>query len=227
VVIKVPARLTVRLEPGGRPRVRGVSGVRLSRVTGEVILEDIRGSVTGTHASGDLTINGAGSVSLVLISSRLKLSRIERGVTANARSGECEVRESRGPLALTANSTRVTLVSHDGPIDIDGEGGQIKVDRPIQPVRIDIRRAAVEVTLAAATPVSVITTEGATRLLLDGSPAIQLDAVATNGTINASDFSLQPERSERVSRLTHDFGAKTARVVLRNFRSEIVIARAK
>lgn len=227
VVLKVPARLTVRIEPGGRPKVKGVSGVRLSRVTGEVVLENIRGAVTGTHVSGDLTINGAGSVDLILISSRLRLNGIERGVTANARSGECEVRESRGPLALTANSTRVTLVAHDGPIDIDGEGGQIRIERPLQAVRIDIRRAAVDVTLAAATPVSVITTEAPVQLTLDGNPAIHLDAASMGGRVNASDFSLPADTSERVSRLTHEFGAKAPRVVLRNSRADIVIARAK
>ncbi len=227
LVIKVPARLTVRIEPGGRPKVKGVSGVRLSRVTGEVLLENIRGTVTGTHVSGDLTIHGAGSVNLILISSRLRLTGVERGITANSRSGECEIRDSRGPVTLTANSTRVTLVAHDGPIDIDGEGGQIKVERPMQAVRIDIRRAAVDVTLAAPTPLSVITTQAPMQLTLDGNPAIHLDAASIGGGVNASDFSLQPEKSERLTRLTHEFGAKAARVVLRNYRADIVIARAK
>ena len=227
LLLKVPARLTVRIEPGGRPKVKGVTGVRLSRVTGEVVLEHIRGAVTGTHVSGDLTITGAGSVNLILISSRVKLTGIERGITANARSGECEVRESRGPLALTANSTRVTLVAHDGPVDIDGEGGQIKVDRPTQAVRVDIRRAVVDVTLAGATPVSVITTDAPMQLTLEGNPPIHLDAVTLGGGINAVDFSLQPETSERVTRLTHEFGGKAGGGVLPNPRAKSVRARPK
>jgi hypothetical protein len=227
LTLRVPARLTVRIEPGGRPRVKGVAAVRLSRVTGEVVLEHIRGDVTGTHVSGDLTVNGAGSVNLILISSRVKLSGIERGVTANSRSGECEVRESHGPLVLTANSTRVTIAAHDGPIDIDGEGGQIKVDRPLKPVRIDIRRASVEVSLAGVTPMTIVTSEAPLQLTIEGNPAIQVDVTSMNGGITATDFSLQPEKSERASRLTHEFGGKAARVILRNTRAEIVIARAK
>ena len=227
LTLKVPARLIVRIEPGGRPRVKGVASVRLSRVTGEVLLEQIRGDVTGTHVSGDLTVKGAGSVNLILISSRVTLSGIERGVTANLRSGECEVRESRGPIVLTANSTRVLVAAHDGPIDIDGEGGQIKVDRPLQPVRIDIRRASVHVTLAGATPMTVVTSESPLQLMIDGTPAIQVDATSMNGGITATDFSLQPEKSDRASRLTHEFGGKATRVILRNTRAEIVIARVK
>ena len=227
VTLKVPARLTVRIEPGGRPKVKGVTGVRLSRVSGEVVLENIRGLVTGTHASGDLTINGAGSVNLILISSRVKLIAIERGITANARSGECEIRESRGPVSFTANSSRVTLAGHDGPVDIDGEGGQIKIDRPLQTVRVDIRRGAIDVTLASAMPVSLLTTEAPLQLTIDGNPALQLDAAVINGHIRAEDFSLQPEKSERAERLTHEVGGKGTRVILRNSRGDIVIARAK
>jgi hypothetical protein len=227
LLLRVPARLVVRIEPGGRPVVKGVAGVRLSRVTGEVALENIRGAVTGTHASGDLSVTGAGSIDLILISSRVRLSGIERGITANARSGECEVRDSRGPLALTANSTRVTVVAHDGPIDIDGDGGQIKIDRPAQRVHIDIRRAAVEVALASATPTTVITTDAPLQLTIEGQPGIQIDAVAVSGTIHAVEFPVEPEQSERATRLRHTFGAPAAPVVLRSWRGNIVIARPK
>jgi hypothetical protein len=227
LTLKVPARLAVRLDAAGRPKVRGVASVRLNRISGELVVEDIRGAVTGTHLNGDLTVNKAGSVNLILISSRIKLGAIERGVTANIRGGECEVRESKGPLAITANGTRLSVFGHDGAIDIDGETGQIRVDRPLQPAHIDIRRASVNVTLAAAASVVVITSESHLQLNLEGTPAILLDAAAWGGKINAEDFSLEPETSERGARLKHEFGGKAARVTLRNSRGDIVIARAK
>ena len=227
LTLRVPSRLLVRIEAAARPKVRNVAAVRLSRVTGEVVLENIKGAVTGTHVTGDLTVTRAGSANLILISSRTKLTGIERGITANARSGECEVRESHGPVVLTGTSTRVSLVAQDGEIEIDGEGGQIRVERPTAPVRIDIRRASVDVTLASATPVTAMTADSPLQLTIDGTPAIHVNAVSFSGNIRADDFSLQPERADRNARLQHDFGDKGARVILRNTRGEIVIARAK
>jgi hypothetical protein len=97
----------------------------------------------------------------------------------------------------------------------------------LQPAHIDIRRASVNVTLAAAASVVVITSESHLQLNLEGTPAILLDAAAWGGKINAEDFSLEPETSERGARLKHEFGGKAARVTLRNSRGDIVIARAK
>jgi len=143
LTLKVPSRLAIRLDSAGRPKVRGVAGLRLARVTGEVVAEDIRGAVTGTHVSGDLTVTGAGSVNLILVSSRAKFSGIERGLTVNARSGECEIRQSRGPVVFTGTSARLSVAEHDGPIDIDGEGGNVRIDRPVKPLYIDIRRTSI------------------------------------------------------------------------------------
>jgi hypothetical protein len=120
------------------------------------------------------------------------------------------------------------VIGHNGPIDIDGsEGSQIRVDRPSQPVHIDIKRSLIEVTLATPTSVTALTAESPVKLLIDGSPAFHLDALALDGRIEADDFSLTPEATDRGARLIHDFGAKSPRVVLRNSRGEIVIARAK
>jgi hypothetical protein len=74
---------------------------------------------------------------------------------------------------------------------------------------------------------TVVTSESPLQLTIDGNPAIQLDATSMSGGITATDFSLEPEKLERAARLTHEFGGDAARVILRNTRAEIVIARAK
>jgi hypothetical protein len=74
----------------------------------------------------------------------------------------------------------------------------------------------------------VLTTDETLTLVLDGPPAIELDAsTSDNGHVQAADFALQPETVERTSRLAHVFGPKGARVVLRNARADIVIGKRK
>jgi hypothetical protein len=227
LTLKVPSRLAVRLEGVSRPHVRGVAALHLGRVSGEMVAEDIKGGLTGTHLNGDLTVNGAGVVDVILIGSRSRFEGIERGLTLNARSGECEILKSHGPLDFASTSARLMVSNHDGPITIGGDGGDMRIDRPEKAVKIDIRRAAIDLTLAAAVPVTVLTTEEAIRLVLDGSLAVEVDAVVTNSIIDASDFGLQPEKVDRGARLVHAFGGKAARVVLRSAGGDIVLSRMK
>lgn len=227
LTLKVPSRLAVRIETAGRPKIRNVAAVHLGRNSGEIVVENIRDSVGGTHLGGELTVTKAGSVNLILSSSQARISQIEKGVTLNARGGECTITDSRGTIEITSSAARLSLADIDGPVEITGDGGQIKIDRPVKPVRIDIRRAKIEITLNAAVPLTVLTSDEQLRLVLDGTPAIDLDAIANNAEIQAADLGLQPEASERAARLTHAFGARGARVVLRNTRGNIVLTRAK
>ena len=60
--------------------------------------------------------------------------------------------------------------------------------------------------------------------------SIEVDASASEGgQVQASDFDLVAEKSDRTSRLAHVFGErkKSARIVLRNVRGDIVIGKRK
>ncbi len=227
LTLRVPGRLTVRTESVGRMRVHAVSAVHLGNVSGETVVETIRGEVTGTHRNGDLSVTGAGAVNVVLVGSRAKFRGVERGLTINARSGECEITDSRGRLTFTGTSARLQVSAFDGAIEIGGDGGQIRVERPSRETKVDIRRARVDVTLAAAIPLTILTSDETIRLVLDGAPPVDLDAVAANGNIDASDLGLSPEKTERAARLAHAFGGKTARVILRNSHGDIVLTTVK
>ena len=90
-----------------------------------------------------------------------------------------------------------------------------------------MRSTEVEVTLTRSVPLSLLTTEDTLRLLLDGPPALALEAIASEGQIQAADFQLQSESGDRETRLSHVFGAGGPRVTLRNSRGDIVIRKAK
>jgi hypothetical protein len=80
------------------------------------------------------------------------------------------------------------------------------------------------VQLAAAVPLTLLTTNDTLRLVLSGPPNVTLDALTNQARIDASDFGLQAETSDQDARLTHTFGARGApRVSLRNSRGDILI----
>ncbi len=228
LTLRVPAALAIRLESGTRARVKGTRAVHLGPMSGETVLEDVKGAITGTHRNGDLTVTKAGSVNLSLVSSRAKFSEIDRGLTLNARAGACEVTLSRGPLELTATNVETTVSGHDGTVQIGGEGGVVRLKSPKQESRVDLRRAEVIVELQLPVPLTAFTTDEALRLELEGAVPIDLDASASDGgNVQASDFSLQADKSGGTSRLHHAFGEKAPRVVLRNARGDIVIGKRK
>ena len=84
--------------------------------------------------------------------------------------------------------------------------------------------------LSAITAVTALTTDEPLRITLEDGINIDIDASASaGGHVQASDFDLVAEKSDRISRLAHVFGEKkkSARIVLRNVRGDIVIGKRK
>ena len=100
-----------------------------------------------------------------------------------------------------------------GTIRLTGRDGKVTIDDPHAETSVEVRNAEVDVTLRHPTPLTLITSERSLRLRLDGSPAITVDAVATDGgRIVSEDFRLQPESVDRQQKLAHTFGDRaTAR----------------
>jgi hypothetical protein len=97
-------------------------------------------------------------------------------------------------------------------------------------VKVDCRRAEVEVSLDEPVPMTLLTSDETLRLMLDGPPAINLDAVATDGgSIRAEDFDLPIKSVEGEQRCSKLFGnaSSAPRVTLRAVRGSIVIRKAK
>jgi hypothetical protein len=230
ITLRVPERLSVRVE-GAQGRatleVTGTSGVQLDGVVGDVRIGDVGGKITGTHRNGELTIARAAAVNVTLVSSKATLEAIEGPITVSARNGRCQIAGSTGPIELDATNVDISIVKSAGVLRVRGNGGAIAIDDPRAEVNIDVRRAAVAVTAARPVPMTILTTDAPLSVRLAGPPAIKLDAVTTEGTIDASDFSLTPEAAGDETRLVHSFGTAVAPVALRNRRAPIVIGLAK
>lgn len=229
IVLRLPRRLGLRLEGDNSSDVNDLAFLRLEGTVGETTATRIEGEVGGSHRNGRLTVTGAGSVSLTLQQSRARFAKIAGGLAINATRGETHIVGSRGPIAIEQSNNELRIEEHDGVIRVGGSGGQVEIVSPQREVEIDVRRAEVEVVVTRAVAMTVITTDEPLRLVLDGTPAITLDAlIAGSGEIDAADVGLTATTGRDQISLTHAFADPApARVVLRNRRDDIVIRRRK
>ncbi len=227
MTLRVPARLAVRLEGVRRAAVSHVGALHLEGFVGDAQISEIAGAVSGSHRNGTLTLAGAASVTLTLTGSRTTLSGI-RGVTSvTGRGGEVRLTDPAGPVDVNGTDLDVAITTPRARVRIDASNGDVVVDRPAAETEINGRRLDVTLTLAAAVPVTAATTEGSLTLLLDGPPAVTIDAATSDGaTIDASAFGVVAAPIDRGQRLAHRFG-DAARVALRNQRGAIVIGPVK
>jgi hypothetical protein len=232
LTVRVPKRLAVRIEGGGGSEAGILSAMRsvhLEGVVGDVGIRDLEGAVTGTHRNGRLTITDVGSVSITLVSSRATIGDVRGAVTLNTRNGECKVVAARGPIEIDEVNNAVTVSGSVASVRVSGNNGSVTIERPRGEVNVDVRRAEVEVTLATSARLTLLTTDEPLRLLLEGPPSIDVDAIATEGgKIDARDLGVEPTKADLEARMSHAFGAAGgARVALRNLRGDIVIRKAK
>ena len=100
---------------------------------------------------------------------------------------------------------------------------------PTDETRIEVRNSEVEVALKSAVNLTAQTTDQTLRLLLTGPPPVVIEAMASSGgKVQANEFGLTPEREDGRERLSTTLGDRaSAKVLLRNLRSDIVIRKGK
>ena len=228
LVMRVPATLAIRLQSVRAVEVSHVAAVTFEGVAGDTKVMDIKGSLTGAHSSGELMVQRVGAVKLTLLNSDARIERVTGGVIADGRGSELHITDSAGPIELNALNQEIVIAGHTGPVRVTGSGGRIDLTHPTEESRIDMRRTEVTVTMVAAVPLMLSTTDEPLTLRLGEAAAINVDAIATEGKIDATAFALTPVAGDREQRLAHPFApAATARVSIRNLRGDIVIGKTK
>jgi hypothetical protein len=230
LVLRVPSRLAVRIVGGSVSNgveATGLAALHLENVSGDSEVSDISGALGGSHRNGSLKVHRIGSVKMTLQNSRATFDDIQQGLTLDLRDGECRIQASKGPIELDERRAEVQILNHNGPIRVGGNDGRVNLDSPRGESRVDVHSAEVEVRLTQAIPLSLLTSDDTLRILLDGPPHVVIDAVASQGKIQATDFGLQPESVDQEARLTHEFGGGGPRVSLRNLRGNIVIRNSR
>jgi hypothetical protein len=229
LVVRVPIRLRVRVEAtqgGAKVDAAGLTTLLLD-AAGEVHVTGITGSVSGTHRNGTLSISDSASVDLTLQNSEATFERT-RGVRVASRNGHCRISGATDAVEIATQNDEITLVAPRGPVRVTGSGGSIVIEDPGDAVQVDTRRTSVDVMLARAVPLTILTTDEPLRVFLRERPSFQLDAIATEGgTISAEPLGVVSETINEERRLRHTVNSGSVAVALRNRRGPIVIGEAK
>ncbi len=231
LVMHVPSRLNVSFDDRTTGvRTSGIRGVRLGNGSGDVNIQDVTGPVTGSCKAGNLTITGAPSVTVSIVSVTATIERVAEQISVTARGSHVRVSDSPATIEIDETNTDVAVSGKTGAIRINGSGGTVTLDEPTSEVTVEVRRTEVEVTSSHAVPMTIVTTDEALRFIVGAGAAASIDAAATDGgRIQSADFgtsSAQPGGDEvHWSRVIGP--ANAPKVVLRNQRDDIVIRKAK
>jgi hypothetical protein len=230
LTLRVPMRLSARVDNAESVRITHIAGVRFDGMSGEAVLQGLSGAVTGQFRTGSFSLTGASSIDMTLQGANATLDGVTHDATLTVRSGGCTLSHILGAIEIDATNTEVFVTEPKGSVHVAASGGHVSVTHPERTIDVEGRRTGLEVTLAAAVPMTLITTDEPLSLRLQAAPPpITIDAAASDGgSIRADDPRLTITSENRTKRLLHDFGGPSApRVVLRNQRGEIVIGIAK
>lgn len=227
-VLKVPARLAIRLDAPRDPVVTNVKALEfLTAARGAAEISHVA-LVRGDQTGGQLTMSAVADAKMLLTRVRARISDIGLG-SFEVRDGETEISGSRGALEIEERRGDVLIKNHKGTIKVSGSDGQVRVEGATDEVHLDLRRAEVEAELAAGTAGSIVTTDETLRVTIAEPGNVRLDAVATGAAIDGAAWNLAPSKTGTDSRVDAAIGAKPAnapRVSLRNTNGDIVIRKS-
>jgi hypothetical protein len=227
----VPSTLRLRVEGiqgGATLEAADISEMHLDGVVGDVRLSGISGTVAGTHRNGEISVTNSATVDLVLQNSETTIDGIREAARLSVRNGRSMIANGAGPIEVNAQNEEILIRDPLAGVRVTGIGGSVEIADPRHEASVDMRRAAVVVTLAREVALTILTTDAPLRLNLVGHPPVRLDAIATDGgTISAESLGVTPEAIEQEMRLAHAIAGGTVTVALRNRRGAIVIGRVK
>lgn len=227
VILKVPRRLGVRLQGGGNElTISHVSSLELGGARGKVEISDVSGLVSGSHRGGELHIANAGTIKITTTGTDAQVERVHGEMTMTMRGGELKGSELAGPVDLDTNGTDVTLEQLDktsGIVHVNAVGGSLAVKGLRTEGRFDVRNTDVEVSIERAAPLAIYSDGGDSIEVTPPSGGYQLDAVASEGTINLPPGTLEVTSSAQEHRATGPINGGGPTITIRNKRGDITI----
>lgn len=227
-VVRVPARLAVRLDAPRDPVVTKVAALEfLNPARGAVELSGI-GDVRGDQTGGQLTMSAIGEAKMLLSRVRARITDVG-AATLDVRDGETEITGAHGLLEIEERRGDIMIRNHRGRIRVTGSEGQVQIEGATDEVNLDLRRAEVNAELAVGTAGSIVTSDEALHVSIAPPGGVRLDAIATSGKIDGTAWQLTPVETGENSRVDAALGPATGtlpRVSLRNSGGEIVIRKS-
>jgi hypothetical protein len=222
LTLKVPRRLTARIEGGNGLHVSDISALRVVGASGGAVLAGISAGITGDLRAGSVQISDAGPIDLTLNGTQSTITNVRGTLRLDLRTGRCVVTGVTGGAEIEERQSDLDLHDTKGLVRVGGTGGRLRVFAPQSEVRVDVHRATVSAEMSKAVPLSLSTTDGTIDVRLSDGLAVDLDAAAIDGNIVAGDWQLTATRSDHDAHLAHTWG--TAAVIsLRTSRGDITI----
>lgn len=194
VVLKVPRRLTLRIEPHvGRMILGQLGGAEVMGSRGETRVTGLTGRVALTHSGGTLEIDDLPSLKLNARNSRGTIKRVGGPMSVDTVGGDLAISTIVGPLEVEARNTNLKLDDLKAlkpPLRINATAGEVRLDGVRTEARVDGRNSVINVTLAAPAAVTIYNL-GEIRVTAPPG-GYTLDALATEGRIAMEDGDLKP-----------------------------------
>lgn len=229
-VLKVPRQLAIRMDGTRQTTVTGVRAVEFTAAArGTTVIDQISEQVSGEQSSGTLTLTSVKTVKMTLTRTRGRLSGISGEASLDVRDGDTVIADSRGPVIIESRRGDITIRGQKGPIKVSGTDGQVRIENASDEVRLDLRRTEVDAELASGASGTLTTSNEELRVTWRTPAHVEVDTVASNGTIDAADWHLTPTKSSVDSRLEAALDAPPssgARVLLRNQAANIVLKKS-
>jgi hypothetical protein len=186
LTLRIPAHLGITLElRSGQADLRRVGRVRLENSRGKVTMADV-GDVEGELDNGNLEIVQAQAVTLKLQRTQARLEEIHGELTLEAVHGELRIQQVHGPAKLTLERLDCEMDSVHGPTTIEPQHVNLSVRNVAAPLTVKGEHSEVLVTLVAAVPVTIETTDDQIDLR-PPKQGVTIDASTEGGQIRVAD----------------------------------------
>lgn len=194
IVLRVPRRLTLRIEPHTGPlTASNLAAADIMGSRGETRIRQFAGRVALTHSGGELEIDHVAALKLSARNSRGSVKQVAGPMAVDANGGNLTITDIVGPLEIESRNADLKL---DGlkalkvPLRINSNGGELRIVGLRSEARIDGRNATIEVVMAAPAPVTIYNV-GALRVTPPPG-GYTLDASASEARITIEDGDIKP-----------------------------------
>lgn len=227
ITLRVPARLAVKLQGGGRElNITHVAALELGGSRGTVVVRDVAGLVSGSHRGGELHLSNVGSIKLSTNGTDTRLEQIRGEVSMTMRGGELKSKDLGGPIDLDTQGVDITMEKLEkatGIVRINAVGESLRVSGLRAEGRFDLRSVEVEVEFDRAVPFAIFSQGGESITITAPPGGYQLDAITKNGEITVPEGTVEVTSSGDERRATGAIRGGGPTITLRSDHGDITV----
>jgi hypothetical protein len=229
LVVRVPKRMTVRVEPkAGKLEVESVAALAVKGNRGDTTIRDVPGEVELTQRGGALKLSRAGSLRLTVFNSEAEIADVLGVGSVDATGAKLQLTAIVGPLDVKSRNSDIRLresPAMKAPLRVDMQAGELDLEGLRSEARVDGRNTEIRVAIEKAAPLTVYNTGEDTFVNLPPG-GYTLDAIATDGGLTSDDDTVKVSGDERERRAVGPVRGGGPALTLRATRGAISLRKA-